>query len=222
MSKYNWCIEDIKRAISMSHNYSEALRILNIPVRGGNLDTLKSKVKIHNIDVSHFTGRNYAHNKISNAYISVADYLGTGKYIHSTKLRNKLIIEGYKENKCECCGITEWNGNPINMQLHHINGNHLDNRLDNLQMLCPNCHSQTDNYCGSANTKEISYCPECGCEKSKNAMYCKNCSPKHRSKLNISDEQLILDKTELKSNVAIANKYGVSETAIRKRLQKIK
>lgn len=64
----------------------------------------------------------------------------------SYKLKNKLIKAGIKENKCECCGITEWNGKQINFELHHIDGNSSNNSLSNLQILCPNCHSQTDNF----------------------------------------------------------------------------
>lgn len=63
-----------------------------------------------------------------------------------TKLKDRLVQEGLKEYKCECCGISEWMGKPISLQLHHLNGIHNDNRLSNLQILCPNCHSQTDNF----------------------------------------------------------------------------
>ena len=66
-----------------------------------------------------------------------------------TKLKERLVKEGLKEYKCECCGITEWNNKPISLQLHHINGIHNDNRLSNLQFLCPNCHSQTENFSGT-------------------------------------------------------------------------
>ncbi|MGM9530406.1 HNH endonuclease [Intestinibacter sp.] len=52
-----------------------------------------------------------------------------------------MINLGLKENKCEECGITEWRGKPITIQLHHINGDRSDNRVENLRMLCPNCHS---------------------------------------------------------------------------------
>lgn len=52
-----------------------------------------------------------------------------------------------KPYKCECCGNTEWNGLPIPLQLHHKDGNFRNNTLENLQLLCPNCHSLTDNYC---------------------------------------------------------------------------
>jgi Zn finger protein HypA/HybF involved in hydrogenase expression len=63
-----------------------------------------------------------------------------------TKLKERLVQEGLKEYKCECCGISEWMNKPISLQLHHLNGIHNDNRLNNLQLLCPNCHSQTENF----------------------------------------------------------------------------
>lgn len=51
-------------------------------------------------------------------------------------------------NKCECCGLEEWNGEKIPLEVHHIDGNHLNNVLENLQLLCPNCHALTDNWRG--------------------------------------------------------------------------
>lgn len=63
-------------------------------------------------------------------------------------LKGRLIKAGLKENRCEACGITEWMGQPLNMELHHLNGDRLDNRLENLQLLCGNCHTQTDNWGG--------------------------------------------------------------------------
>lgn len=69
-------------------------------------------------------------------------------YSNMTKFKNRLIKANLIEYKCSCCGITEWNGKPLTLQLHHINGNNRDNRLENLTFLCPNCHSQTDNFSG--------------------------------------------------------------------------
>lgn len=64
----------------------------------------------------------------------------------SSRLRKRLVKEGYKENKCESCGTEEWLGKKLPLELHHIDGNHSNNRLDNLLILCPNCHSLTPNH----------------------------------------------------------------------------
>jgi 5-methylcytosine-specific restriction endonuclease McrA len=86
---------------------------------------------------------------VSPSKISLNDIL-EGKYpqYQTLKLKKRLINDGIKENKCEICGITEWNGNPISMQLDHIDGNSHNHKLENLRMTCPNCHSQTETYCG--------------------------------------------------------------------------
>jgi hypothetical protein len=63
-------------------------------------------------------------------------------------LKKRLIEAGIKEDRCEQCGTSEWQGKKLNIHLHHKNGDGTDNRLFNLEMLCPNCHSQTDTYGG--------------------------------------------------------------------------
>lgn len=63
-------------------------------------------------------------------------------------LRRRILREGILQNKCSICGIEEWMGRPIVCELDHANGNRYDHRLENLRLLCPNCHSQTDTYCG--------------------------------------------------------------------------
>jgi hypothetical protein len=63
-------------------------------------------------------------------------------------LKRRLLREGLKEPRCELCGVAEWQGKPLALALHHMNGDGHDNRLENLQLLCPNCHSQTDNFSG--------------------------------------------------------------------------
>jgi len=63
-------------------------------------------------------------------------------------VKRRLLTAGLKENRCERCGIEDWLGEPLAMALHHVNGDGADNRLENLQMLCPNCHAQTDTFAG--------------------------------------------------------------------------
>ena len=73
-----------------------------------------------------------------------------GKHPHYGRLglKRKLFEAGLKENKCEICGIKEWNGTPLQMQLDHIDGNTYNHSIENLRMICPNCHSQTETFCG--------------------------------------------------------------------------
>ncbi len=76
-------------------------------------------------------------------------YLVSGrKGTNRAHLKRRLLAAGLKENRCERCGITDWRGEPLNMALHHVNGDGKDNRLENISLLCPNCHAQTPNYGG--------------------------------------------------------------------------
>ena len=74
-------------------------------------------------------------------YKTAIEYIQSNGEIKSSKLKDKLIRDGLKENKCECCGINSWLGVNLVLELHHKNGNHYDNSLENLMILCPNCHS---------------------------------------------------------------------------------
>lgn len=78
----------------------------------------------------------------------IEDLLVTGTRRSRSHVKARLLREGLKENRCETCGITEWRGRPLSMELHHVNGDGEDNCLENLQLLCGNCHSQTDNWGG--------------------------------------------------------------------------
>lgn len=64
------------------------------------------------------------------------------------RLKKRLFENSLKERKCECCGIEQWRGKEAPLELHHINGDSKDHRIENLQILCPNCHAQTENYKG--------------------------------------------------------------------------
>jgi len=75
-------------------------------------------------------------------------FLFKGSIIKSHLLKLKLIEDGLKERQCEICCSKDWMGKPMPLELHHINGDRFDNRFENLQLLCPNCHALTDNYSG--------------------------------------------------------------------------
>jgi len=143
-------------------------------------------------------------------------------YQNRSSLKRRLINEGVLVYKCEECGISEWRGKKISLQLEHQNGVNNDNRLENLSLLCPNCHSQTKTFAGR-NTKVKHFC-SCGKIKTKEAKKCKYCSKKENKTRTVfyrkvkerpTAEELekMLEKT---SFVAIGKEYGVSDNAVRK------
>ena len=80
--------------------------------------------------------------------MSLIEYLEKSQDIQTNKVRKKLLEEGYKEHKCECCGLSSWLDSPIPLEVHHKDGNRNNNTLENFELLCPNCHAFTDSYRG--------------------------------------------------------------------------
>lgn len=140
--------------VKSSYSIAEICRKLNIKPYGGNYRVIKNKIKKLNIDITHMTGRawNSGVRKMSPKK-SLNDILVKDSHYKSYKLAKRLIKEGLKEHKCEYCGLKEWLGNIIKLELHHINGDPYDNRYENLKLLCPNCHAYTDNYRGKNKKK---------------------------------------------------------------------
>lgn len=87
--------------------------------------------------------------------LSLEEYLATSKDIQTNKVRKKLLQEGIKPHKCEKCGLTEWLGQPIPLELHHIDGDRTHNEVSNYMLLCPNCHALTDSYRGKNSRKDV-------------------------------------------------------------------
>lgn len=144
MKRINYSKELLEEAIKNVFTYSDVCRKLGLYPNSGNIKTLHHKFSIYNIDVSHFL---YYKNNSDGTKRSLNSILvEDSNYLNTDCLRRRIIKEGLKSPECEICGIKEWMGKPISFQLHHINGIKKDNRLSNLQILCPNCHSQTYNF----------------------------------------------------------------------------
>ena len=178
MSKVN--LDDFKIYVKESYTYADVCRKLGWKPQGGNYRYVKKYIKELELDTSHFTMKGRINNGVKHNEKNVEDYLTTNSYVKADRLKWKLFSSGLKEYRCEKCGRTHWNGKQITLQLHHINGDNTDNRLENIQILCPNCHSQTDNYCGANNRHDEAnkkyYCRCCGKEMDKTQTgLCKEC-----------------------------------------------
>ena len=150
--KRKWTDEQFIEAVKSSLSYAQVIEKLGLKVAGSNYDTVKRKIQELNLDILHMTGKAWNQGdrfrklvqprKLSEILVEHSTW------INSNNLRQRLLKEGIKEYKCECCNRTEWLGKPIKLELHHINGVKDDLRIENLQILCPNCHAYTDNYRG--------------------------------------------------------------------------
>lgn len=139
--------ELLEENVKNCYSFSELCKRLGLKPCGSNPKTLKKKMNEFGIDYSHFTGQSWNKNPENPVYIRVyTKTLDINSSLRSSHVKNMLFKLGIKENKCEICGLSEWLGKPIKCELHHINGDPTDNRIENLQILCPNCHSQTDNF----------------------------------------------------------------------------
>jgi hypothetical protein len=143
--------EGLQEAANKCFSFRQMLLIFNLKETGGNYANIQNRCKEFNVDTSHFFGMAWnrkEHPAFSKNGKPLDEFFVKGdKKADSTKVKNRLINNGLREYKCERCGIYEWCGGRIVIELHHLNGDPSDNRLDNLQLLCPNCHSQTHNYC---------------------------------------------------------------------------
>ena len=82
------------------------------------------------------------------AALPMAELFSAGTRRARGNLKRRLFAAGLKQPNCDACGIDRWRGTPLTLQLHHVNGDRFDNRVENLEVLCPNCHSLTDTYGG--------------------------------------------------------------------------
>jgi len=155
--KNSFTDEQFIEAVKTSLSKAETLRKLDLKPSGANYDTFNNCVKRLNLDISHFTGQAW---NVGNRYRPVKGkrpieevLVEHSTWVNTNHLRERLLNEGIKEWKCECCGLSKWQGQKIALELHHINGIKDDLRIENLQILCPNCHAYTDNYRGKVLAK---------------------------------------------------------------------
>lgn len=237
MTKYKYSLEEVKDAIINSNSIRQALIKLNVIPQGGNYRVINKFITKFNLDISHFTGKIWNKNKIIGSKRPIGDYLSNSVSITSHKLKQRLIKENIKEHKCENCGGTEWLNKPIPLELNHIDGNHENNNLSNLNLLCPNCHALTSNYRGlnkksnkkkdgvddikayKLQNKKQKFC-SCGKGMGEKSSICKECNNKNRpTKITWPPIEVLVEMISKSSFLAVGKQLGISDNAIRKHIK---
>jgi hypothetical protein len=144
-----WTDDDLRWLVVEATSICDVLRRLGYQPSGGMHRYITKKIKNLGLDISHFVGQDWNKGRTySFARIPLSEILvENSTYMGTSKLRKRLISEGLKEARCERCGLDAWLGEHLPMTLDHINGDHTDNRLSNLRILCPNCHALTPTWC---------------------------------------------------------------------------
>jgi hypothetical protein len=212
-----WLISDeaFKQLVEKSKTYTEILSNFGLPHRGGNAKVVKRRISELGL-VFH----SILYNKLNSDHRKkpILSLLFKGSKVKTHHIKQRLISEGLIEEKCVACGVGPiWNGKKLSLHLHHKNEDHTDARFENLELLCPNCHSQTSNYCGKAHKKPPSrFCTQCDKPICKSGIsgLCKECVRMQKEFACKKEELEELSKTL--SCVMIGKKFGVSSNTIKK------
>lgn len=151
---------ELEKLVNESNSIAELLRKLEIRANGGSYKYISNLIEKFKLDTKHFSGKKHSSGR-TYPKVPLEDYLSNKKSISSFKLKIKLIKNGLLKEICSSCNLTEWLGEPIPLELDHIDGNFLNNNLENLRILCPNCHAKTNTYRGR-NKRTHKKC--CGCD----------------------------------------------------------
>ena len=227
--------QDARDAIAISQSYSEALRHLGMRPAGGNGATLKRWAERWGISTEHFD--RHASQREQLRALGAArtrpleQILVEGSTYSRSALKRRLFKEGVKERRCELCGQGEiWHGRPMALILDHVNGVADDHRLENLQIVCPNCAATLETHCGRNKTRKFATreCEICGNTYRPYGQAQRFCSvacsgeaiagvPRpERRRVERPPVAQLLAEIEAMGYSAVGRRYGVSDNAIRK------
>lgn len=222
--KRSWDEAKLVTAVANNVTISGVIRALGLSISPGNFKTINKYCRLLCLDTSHMTGRPEAFK--GNAQTLEQILVEHSTYSKNSGLRRRLIKEGILTERCaECNAEPVWNGKKLVLQLDHINGIPDDNRVDNLRLLCPNCHSQTETH--SRSNKGIgrykkfqNHCVDCNDPIGRTSVRCLKCQGVRNIAINWPNVKDLEQEVMSTSYVAVAARLGVTDNAVRKHLRK--
>jgi len=224
--------EALQDALDKSHTWKEVRNVItnSNTMSGTALKYLKRKAGEYECDMIQFYKnvdiykiaklKKFVHPMISTPYDKI--------FVENSQISNSIMRRRYLkevEYRCTKCRISEWQSEKLTLQVDHINGINNDNRMENLRLLCPNCHSQTSTWGNKQGTKKPkNKCVDCNTVIGKASTKCRSCSAKtqvsrYRKVTDRPSKSHLQSLLESNSYVAVGKMYGVSDNTIRKWLK---
>lgn len=222
MKETKYSREQFQYAVDKSKSQKDVIIALNLPLNNGNYETVRYLSNLYSIPLPEYNYSeeikvNHEKNRFSNE-----DWFTNNSRRNGQQSKKRMIDLGIKD-ECAICKLPPvWNNIKLTLQLDHIDGDKFNNQIENLRILCPNCHTQTETYSNNINREKIYYqCIDCKIAVGKYTQRCRACSAKFRKGQTVHNYPIISELIEMlqSSNFeAVGRELGMSGNAIKRHL----